>query len=96
MIEARQRIGGYDAINRIISLPLFTRPGRQSEIESARWGSGLGSGGTFVGLVVGLVNYGVIITVVEQAEGDGQVADQAEREMFERVAKLVTPERMRP
>jgi hypothetical protein len=30
-----------------------------------------------------------------QAEGDGQAADPAEREMFERVAKLVKTDRVR-
>jgi hypothetical protein len=51
----------------------------------------------FVGLVVGLVNYrGDHLGRRAQVEGAGPVANQEERETFERVAKPVTPERMRP
>jgi hypothetical protein len=53
--------------------------------------------GAFVGLVIGLVNYGVIVTVVEHKLRElDRSQNQAERETFERVDKLVTPERMRP
>jgi hypothetical protein len=57
-----------------------------------------GEVGVFVGLVVGLVNYGgVIISVVERKLRElDRSQNQEERETFERVAKPVTPERMRP
>jgi hypothetical protein len=56
-----------------------------------------GEVGVFVGLVVGLVNYrGDHLGRRAQVEGAGPVANQEERETFERVAKPVTPERMRP
>ena len=57
-----------------------------------------GEVGVFVGLVVGLVNYGgVIISVVERKlREQDRSQNQEERGTFECVAKPVTPERMRP
>jgi hypothetical protein len=52
--------------------------------------------GAFFGLIIGLVNYGVIVTVVEHKLRElDRSQNQAERDTFERVAKPVT-ERMRP
>jgi hypothetical protein len=54
-----------------------------------------GEVGVFVGLVVGIT--GVIISVVERKLRElDRSQNQEERETFERVAKPVTPERMRP
>jgi hypothetical protein len=54
-----------------------------------------GEVGVFVGLVVGLVDYGgVIISVVERKLRElDRSQNQEERGTFERVAKPVTPER---
>ena len=56
-----------------------------------------GEVGVFVGLVVGLVNYrGDHLGRERKLRELDRSQNQEERETFERVAKPVTPERMRP
>ena len=59
---------------------------RRSEVKTHHGGLAWGAVGAFVSLVVRLVNYGVIITVIQQT----LVQNQVESETFERVARPVT------